>query len=111
MKLEISTEVLRLPFREPFRIARHENDGEATTVIVTLRSDDAEGIGTALRLNSSAASSRTDRVRPMIATRAPSCARQRAVANPMPRPPPTTQPTPLSLRTTVLTWAGESTSR
>jgi L-alanine-DL-glutamate epimerase-like enolase superfamily enzyme len=47
VKLDVTAEVLHLPFREPFRIARHENEGEATTVIVTLRSDDAEGIGEA----------------------------------------------------------------
>ncbi len=47
MKLDVSTEVLHLPFRDPFRIARHENEGEATTVIVTVRGADAEGVGEA----------------------------------------------------------------
>ena len=47
MRLDVSTEVLHLPFRDPFRIARHLNEDEATTVIVTLRSGDAEGVGEA----------------------------------------------------------------
>src|SRR6201997_1517672 len=42
------------------------------------------------RVSSSAAWSRTARDRPTTATRAPSSAKHRAVANPMPRPPPTT---------------------
>jgi L-alanine-DL-glutamate epimerase-like enolase superfamily enzyme len=47
VRLEVTTEVLHLPFRDPFRIARHENEGEATTVIVTLRSGDVEAVGEA----------------------------------------------------------------
>jgi L-alanine-DL-glutamate epimerase-like enolase superfamily enzyme len=47
VSLDVTTEVLHLPFRDPFRIARHEDEGEATTVILTLRSGDAEAIGEA----------------------------------------------------------------
>lgn len=47
MKLDVSTEVLHLPFRDPFRIARHKDDGEAITVIVTLHSGEAKGVGEA----------------------------------------------------------------
>jgi L-alanine-DL-glutamate epimerase-like enolase superfamily enzyme len=47
VKLDVSTEVLHLPFRDPFRIARHENEGEATTVIVTVRAGEGEGVGEA----------------------------------------------------------------
>jgi L-alanine-DL-glutamate epimerase-like enolase superfamily enzyme len=47
VRLDASSEVLHLPFRDPFRIARHENEGEATTVIVTVRCGDGEGIGEA----------------------------------------------------------------
>ncbi len=47
MHLEVSSEVLELPFRDPFRIARAEPDRVATTVVVTLRDGAAEGIGEA----------------------------------------------------------------
>ncbi len=49
-----------------------------------------DGIRTSPSRQLSAARSRTSWVRPTTATRAPSSARQRAAANPIPRPPPTT---------------------
>ncbi len=41
---ELRSETLELPFRDPFRIARNENAGAATTVIVELRSDRWPGV-------------------------------------------------------------------
>jgi L-alanine-DL-glutamate epimerase-like enolase superfamily enzyme len=47
VKLEVSTGVLSLPFRDPFRIARADDDRAATTVIVEVRSDGRLGLGEA----------------------------------------------------------------
>src|SRR3954454_3506192 len=56
--------------------------------VVSATNPSASGLPRSVR--SLAAVSRTFFVRPTRATRAPSSARQRAVANPIPRPPPTT---------------------
>ena len=43
VKLTIDTQVLSLPLRDPFRIARDEDDRTATTVIVTIATSGLEG--------------------------------------------------------------------
>ncbi len=44
MRLELRHEVVTIPFRDPFRIARHEGSASATTVLVELRDlDDPDG--------------------------------------------------------------------
>jgi L-alanine-DL-glutamate epimerase-like enolase superfamily enzyme len=47
MRLAIDTQVLRLPLRDPFRIARDEDDRQATTVIVEVTADGLTGLGEA----------------------------------------------------------------
>jgi L-alanine-DL-glutamate epimerase-like enolase superfamily enzyme len=47
MSLTAQSEVLSLPFRDPFRIARAEDAGAATTVIVTAAVDGERGVGEA----------------------------------------------------------------
>lgn len=47
MQLDIETQVLRLPLRDPFRIARAEDDRQATTVIVQVATCGLEGVGEA----------------------------------------------------------------
>ena len=47
MKLSIETQVLSLPLRDPFRIARHEDDRTATTVIVQVAVAGLTGVGEA----------------------------------------------------------------
>jgi len=47
MKLTIETQVMSLPLRDPFRIARDEDDRTATTVIVTLSTSGLDGVGEA----------------------------------------------------------------
>ncbi len=47
MQLDVETHVLHLPLRDPFRIARDEDDRQATTVIVDLHAADLEGVGEA----------------------------------------------------------------
>ncbi|HEY0442783.1 MAG TPA: dipeptide epimerase [Candidatus Limnocylindrales bacterium] len=44
MTVTLTHETLRLPFRDPFRIARHADGGSAVTVIVELRVDGAPGL-------------------------------------------------------------------
>ncbi len=45
--MRVHTEVLRLPLRDPFRIARHEDAHVATTVVVELEHDGVLGLGEA----------------------------------------------------------------
>lgn len=45
--MNVTTEVLRLPLRDPFRIARHEPDQVATTVIIEVDLAALHGIGEA----------------------------------------------------------------
>ncbi|MBX3030595.1 MAG: dipeptide epimerase [Chloroflexi bacterium] len=47
MQLTLATHVLHLPLRDPFRIARREDDRQATTVIVELEAAGLTGIGEA----------------------------------------------------------------
>jgi L-Ala-D/L-Glu epimerase / N-acetyl-D-glutamate racemase len=47
VKLSIETQVLSLPLRDPFRIAREEDDRTATTVIVAVSVAGLEGVGEA----------------------------------------------------------------
>lgn len=47
MQLTLATHVLHLPLRDPFRIARREDDRQATTVIVELEAMGLAGIGEA----------------------------------------------------------------
>jgi L-Ala-D/L-Glu epimerase / N-acetyl-D-glutamate racemase len=47
MQLAIETQVLRLPLRDPFRIARAEDDRQATTVIVDVATPGLTGVGEA----------------------------------------------------------------
>jgi L-alanine-DL-glutamate epimerase-like enolase superfamily enzyme len=47
MQLAIETQVLRLPLRDPFRIARDEDDRQATTVIVEVATPGLTGVGEA----------------------------------------------------------------
>ncbi len=47
MQLDVRTTVLHLPLRDPFRIAREEDDRQATTVIVDVQASDREGVGEA----------------------------------------------------------------
>jgi L-alanine-DL-glutamate epimerase-like enolase superfamily enzyme len=47
VKLSIETQVLSLPLRDPFRIAREEDDRTATTVIVLVSMAGLEGVGEA----------------------------------------------------------------
>jgi L-alanine-DL-glutamate epimerase-like enolase superfamily enzyme len=47
MQLDVRTTTLHLPLRDPFRIARDEDDRQATTVIVEARVADLEGVGEA----------------------------------------------------------------
>jgi L-alanine-DL-glutamate epimerase-like enolase superfamily enzyme len=47
MQLDIRTTVLDLPLRDPFRIARDEDDRQATTVIVDVGVAGLEGVGEA----------------------------------------------------------------
>jgi L-alanine-DL-glutamate epimerase-like enolase superfamily enzyme len=47
MQLAIETQVLHLPLRDPFRIARAEDDRQATTVIVDVATPGLEGMGEA----------------------------------------------------------------
>ena len=47
MQLSIETQVLSLPLRDPFRIARDEDDRTATTVIVSIATNGLEGVGEA----------------------------------------------------------------
>ncbi len=45
MTFRLDTEVLQLPFRDPFRIARREDSEASQTVLTYLLEDDAEGLG------------------------------------------------------------------
>ena len=45
MAFALQTEVLHLPFRDPFRIARSEDSEASHTVLVSLDHDGAEGLG------------------------------------------------------------------
>jgi L-Ala-D/L-Glu epimerase len=45
MTTELHTEVIRLAFRDPFRIARHEDAEASETVLTRLEADDAWGLG------------------------------------------------------------------
>ena len=45
MTFTLDTEVLRLPFRDPFRIARNEDSEASQTVLTYLELDGAEGLG------------------------------------------------------------------
>ncbi len=45
MTFTLDTEVLRLPFRDPFRIARNEDSEASQTVLTYLEHDGAEGLG------------------------------------------------------------------
>jgi len=45
MTLSMRTEVLEMPFRDPFRIARTEDPDVARTVIVELELDGLTGLG------------------------------------------------------------------
>jgi len=45
MTFQLETEVLHLPFRDPFRIARSEDSQASQTVLTYLRQDGAEGLG------------------------------------------------------------------
>ena len=47
VKLTIETQVMSLPLRDPFRIARDEDDRTATTVIVTISTSGLQGVGEA----------------------------------------------------------------
>lgn len=47
MQLAIETQVLHLPLRDPFRIARDEDDRQATTVIVDVATPGLTGVGEA----------------------------------------------------------------
>ena len=47
MQLAIETQVLHLPLRDPFRIARAEDDRQATTVIVEVATPGLAGVGEA----------------------------------------------------------------
>ena len=47
MQLDVETHILHLPLRDPFRIARKEDDRQATTVIVEVRTADLDGVGEA----------------------------------------------------------------
>jgi L-alanine-DL-glutamate epimerase-like enolase superfamily enzyme len=47
MQLTVETQVLHLPLRDPFRIARDEDDRQATTVIVDVAAAGLTGIGEA----------------------------------------------------------------
>ncbi len=47
VKLSVETQVLSLPLRDPFRIAREEDDRTATTVIVRVSTAGLEGVGEA----------------------------------------------------------------
>ena len=47
MRWDVVTEVLSLPLRDPFRIARHEDDRAATTVIVHVSTEGLSGVGEA----------------------------------------------------------------
>ncbi len=47
MQLSIQTQVMSLPLRDPFRIARDEDDRTATTVIVSIATNGLEGVGEA----------------------------------------------------------------
>jgi len=47
VQLAIETQVLSLPLRDPFRIARDEDDRTATTVIVSVSTGGLEGVGEA----------------------------------------------------------------
>ncbi len=45
MNLALQAEVLRLAFRDPFRIARHEESEASHTILTTLAFEDVSGIG------------------------------------------------------------------
>ena len=45
MTFRLETEVLQLPFREPFRIARSQHSEASQTVLTFLARDEAEGLG------------------------------------------------------------------
>ncbi|CAN5868356.1 hypothetical protein BH24CHL6_BH24CHL6_16310 [soil metagenome] len=45
--MRATTEVLRLPLRDPFKIAREEHPSLATTVLVSLEADGLRGLGEA----------------------------------------------------------------
>ncbi len=45
MTFALRTEVLHLPFRDPFRIARHEDSQASRTVLTYLEQDEAQGLG------------------------------------------------------------------
>ncbi|MDQ3554849.1 MAG: dipeptide epimerase, partial [Chloroflexota bacterium] len=45
--VNVTTEVLRLPLRDPFRIARHEPDQVATTVLTAIELAGRQGLGEA----------------------------------------------------------------
>jgi L-alanine-DL-glutamate epimerase-like enolase superfamily enzyme len=47
MRLDLDIQVLHLPLRDPFRIARDEDDRQATTVIVGVQASGLEGVGEA----------------------------------------------------------------
>ena len=47
MRWDVVTEVLSLPLRDPFRIARHEDDRTAVTVIVQASTEGLSGVGEA----------------------------------------------------------------
>jgi L-alanine-DL-glutamate epimerase-like enolase superfamily enzyme len=47
MRWDVVTEVLTLPLRDPFRIARHEDDRQAVTVIVHVSTEGLSGTGEA----------------------------------------------------------------
>lgn len=47
MQLAVRTQVLHLPLRDPFRIARAEDDRQATTVIVDVGTSGLDGVGEA----------------------------------------------------------------
>jgi L-alanine-DL-glutamate epimerase-like enolase superfamily enzyme len=47
MRLAVETQVQHLPLRDPFRIARKEDDREATTVIVDVTTPGLSGVGEA----------------------------------------------------------------